>query len=298
VIALGAWLKARAYIPEAGWGVINRLGYQVLFPAYLVVTIARADFSGGDAGVLVLSGSLGFLAMGGLLLLSLPWTGKDGPAYTSVFQGSVRWNGFAILAAVESIYGAPVSGLLAAMFGPCVLLVNLMCVLVMLKWGRPAEAFGQGINGLLAALVSNPLIIACALGLAINLAGFGLWPPLAGTLDLIGRGALGLALLTVGAGISLTELGARPGLLAFSTTMKLLVAPVVFWGIGLALGLEGAALTAMVAAGAAPGAASAYTLAREMGGDASLIAGHISLSTLLAGISIPLALALLAPGVG
>ena len=43
----------------------------------------------------------GFLAMMAMVLMLRPLFGADGPAFTSVFQGSVRWNGFVLLAAAN-----------------------------------------------------------------------------------------------------------------------------------------------------------------------------------------------------
>ena len=47
------------------------------------------------------------------------------------------------------------------------------------------------------------------------------------------------------------------------------------------------ALVALMAIGAAPCAASAYVLAREMGGDAELMAGHVTATTILAFAALP-----------
>jgi len=47
------------------------------------------------------------------------------------------------------------------------------------------------------------------------------------------------------------------------------------------------ALAVLVAVGATPGAAASYVLASEMGGDARLMAGHVTATTLLAFIAMP-----------
>jgi predicted permease len=46
--------------------------------------------------------------------------------------------------------------------------------------------------------------------------------------------------------------------------------------------------------GAAPGAAASYLLARQMGGDAPLMAGVVALTTVVSALSIPILLALFA----
>jgi predicted permease len=80
---------------------------------------------------------------------------------------------------------------------------------------------------------------------------------------------------------------ARPGLLALASALKLVVAPIVFILWGKAIGLDGVALVALAAVGTSPGAAASYVLAREMGGDARLTAGHVTVTTVLAAFAIP-----------
>ncbi|MBL4615141.1 MAG: AEC family transporter, partial [Magnetovibrio sp.] len=72
-----------------------------------------------------------------------------------------------------------------------------------------------------------------------------------------------------------------------ASTLKLLALPAVAWGLAVVLGLEGQAFQVMLLYAILPMSASAYVLAREMGGDAPLAAGIITASTLAAMISMP-----------
>jgi hypothetical protein len=148
--------------------------------------------------------------------------------------------------------------------------------------------------GTLTALLGNPMILACGLGLIWNFSSLPIPTAASQTLDLLGRGALGLALLTAGAGIELDRVRTGGKLLALATGLKLLIAPLAFWLVGYSLGIRGDGLLVLVAMGCAPGAANAYTLARQMGGDAALTAAHVTATTLLAALTLPLALALAA----
>ena len=63
-------------------------------------------------------------------------------------------------------------------------------------------------------------------------------------------------------------------------------------GLAWALGLSGLLVQVAVLLAALPTATSAYILARQLGGDAPLMAGIISGQTLLAMVTIPLMLSL------
>jgi malonate transporter and related proteins len=284
VIAAGWIARASKMVPEDAWVGINRLSYFVLFPAFLFSIIARTDFSASEAGAVVGAGLAGFVTMGVIALLCLPLTRGDGPAFTSVFQASIRWNGFVVLAAAEGVLGREGAGLVALVFGPAVPIINVLCVIVLSVWGAGTKVDAAGV---VRRIVTNPLILACIAGLIANLSGLPRLGPVEAALEIIGRGALAAGLMSVGAGLDLSAVRARPGLLALASALKLVVAPIVFILWGKAIGLDGVALVALAAVGTSPGAAASYVLAREMGGDARLTAGHVTVTTVLAAFAIP-----------
>lgn len=291
VIALGWLLRRSGLVAAPLWAGINRLSYQALMPAFLFVTISRADYDAVPAGSFMLAAAGGFIVMGALML-ALRILPMPGPVYTSLFQGGVRWNGFVLLALAPAAFGEEGAALAALAFAPTVPLVNVMCVAVMTIWG--ASDHQPNLTRVGIRLVTNPIILGCLAGLAANLAGVFQSGPVAETLDLAGRASLPLILLTIGAGLNFTALRARPGIISLSVMAKLIVAPAIFLALGLLFGVEGVALAVLVGIGATPGAAAAYVLAREMGGDAEMMAGHVTATTLLAAITMPIWIAIAA----
>ena len=87
---------------------------------------------------------------------------------------------------------------------------------------------------------------------------------------------------------------ARPALMVSAVVLKLAIAPIVFITLGRLAGLDGLHLACLAMIGAAPAPPGAYTLTREMGGDARLMAGLITATTLLSAVMLPLALELAA----
>ena len=68
--------------------------------------------------------------------------------------------------------------------------------------------------------------------------------------------------------------------LAIAVALKLVIAPAVFIAIGHAFGVPTEIIVVLAAIGAAPGAASSYVLAKELGGNAELTAGHVTVTSL------------------
>jgi hypothetical protein len=292
LILIGWGARARGLVSMEAFGAVNRFGYIVLYPAFLFSTVVGAQVDGAQAGPFLLAVLLGFLAMAVIALALRPLFGANGPAFTSLFQGVTRWNGFALLAAAEPLFGPEGKGLLALAFGPIVLMVNVLCVAVLARWGQTRATSWRAV---LDQIIANPLIIGCGLGLACRGLGVSDLGPLSDTLALLGGAAMPIALLCVGAGLDLKAARSGGATLLAACTLKLIAAPLVLYGIALAVGVSplGAAIIAGI--GSTPTAAASYTLAREMGGDARLMAAIVSATTLVSFLTMPLVLTLTAP---
>lgn len=289
LIGLGWLARARRIAEPEAFGAVNRFGYFVLYPAFLFTIITEADFTGGEAAPFVLAVLTGFAVLIALALaLRLVFRG-DGPAFTSVFQGALRWNGFPLLAAAPALYGAEGTQLIGLVFGPLVFMVNVVCVTVLARWGAANAASWRAV---LDQIVANPLILGCAAGLLAQAVGATDLGPLSDALSLLGLAAMPVALITVGAGLDFKALRAGGAKVATSTAYKLLLAPAILWAAAAAFGVSPLATAVAVGIGATPAAAAGYTLAREMGGDVRLIAAIITATTLFSFITMPLAIGL------
>jgi predicted permease len=290
LIVIGWGVRAANIVTAEAFGQVNRFGYFVLYPAFLFTLSSTADLSGGEAGPFVLGVLAGFAVMIVMMLATRPFFGADeGPAFTSVFQGSVRWNGFVLLAAAPALYGPNGPHLIGVAFGPLVLIVNLTCVIVLARWGKNGA---NGVRAIIDQVVGNPLILSCAAGLLAQLLHVRATGPLATTLNLLAAAAMPIAIVCVGSGLDFRAVRAARVKVGAASFFKLLVAPAVMWGAATLCGAS--PLTAAVAAGvgSTPTAAAGYTLSREMGGDSQLMAAIITATTLLSFITMPIAIAL------
>ncbi|MBI1251026.1 MAG: AEC family transporter [Alphaproteobacteria bacterium] len=292
VLILVGW-GARAFRLASAeqFGAVNRLGYFIFYPAFLFTTITGSPLDLLRSGAF-LGGVVGGFAAVMALSLTLRAVITDGPAFTSVFQGAVRWNGFALLAAANDLYGPHGRDWVALAFGPLVLTINLVCVAVMARWG---EGRGGSWRAIIDQIAANPLILACAAGLSAKLIGWTAPAMAMDALRLLAAAAMPIALICVGAGLNLSAMRASRALVAAGTGLRLLAAPALAYATTTLLGAP--PLQAAIAAGIAstPTAAAAYVLAREMGGDADLMAAIITATTLFSFITMPIVIALAAP---
>ena len=144
-----------------------------------------------------------------------------------------------------------------------------------------------GVLSLLRDVAKNPLLMACVLGSLFNVLGIGVPPIIGPFLEVLGRAALPIGLLAVGAGLDLSAARRAGFPVGVSSVGKLVLSPAIAAGLCLMLGLPDIELAAVVLYAALPCSASAYVLARLMGGDAQMMASIITVHTLLAIITMP-----------
>jgi len=295
LIVLGFVLKRSLLRLDTQWHGLERLTYYVLFPVLLVQTLVKADLAtvpvAGVGGALFISALLMSLLCLGLRPL-LARCAIDGPAFTSIFQGATRWQTFVALAVSGNLYGDVGLALASVAMVAIIPLVNVFSVAVLAHYAAPEK---QTLRAIVMTVVRNPLIWACAIGLALNALHLPLpriWHEVA---DALGRSSLAIGLLVTGAGLHLAGIF-RPSLAAsVAVFLKLVLMPILALALALWFGLSGSNLAIVAACSAVPASSSAYVLARQMGGDAPLLAQIITLQTILAAITMPIAIALVAP---
>ncbi|NBJ10152.1 AEC family transporter [Microvirga arsenatis] len=294
IIATGWLCRSTGFVSEQQWSGLERVTYVIFFPALIIDTLSRADLT--TVPVLGVGGALvgAILTMAVLVLALRPLLerrcGIDGPSFTSIFQGATRWNTFVGLAVAGSLFGQRGIALIAVAIAAMVPLLNLLAFYVFIRFaGQPR----QSPWAILRSFVTNPFIWSCAVGLALNLLAPPLPKPLAAYIDVIGRAALAAGLLIVGAGLDIRRL-ASPGLPhALSAALKLVLLPLTAWAYAGSVGVSGSDMTVTVIAASVPSASASYVLARQMGGNAGLMAEILTLQTLLALVSMPLLISLL-----
>lgn len=141
-------------------------------------------------------------------------------------------------------------------------------------------------------MIKNPLIISSVIGLSLGAVGLSLPPVIGPVLDILAKAALPLGLVAVGAGLNFGTVAARGAAIATSAVLKLIAAPLLALAAVRTLGLDWLAAAIAVLYMALPPAPTSYILARRLGGDTELMAAIITVHTLLAAITVPLALAL------
>ncbi len=290
LILLGWLFKRSTLLQPQAWSSIERLTYFVLFPCLLATTLAQSPFGQMAIGHVAAALALAIGTVSIALLLLQRFLFADGPRFTSVYQGSVRMNTYIGLSIAAALYGK--LGLSAAALAMAIIvpIVNITCVLVLAWYGSAAR---RSLMGILGAWLKNPLIIGSFVGIALNITGWGM-PPIVGSMaEILGKAALPMGLLAVGAALNLQAVQAAQGLVLVTSMIKLIALPLITYGMLQVFDATGIEASIAVLFSALPTATSSYILASQYGGDAGLMASLISVQTLLSMLTLPAVIAYL-----
>jgi malonate transporter len=284
LILLGMGLQRLGFLAEGFWPQAERLSYYVLVPCLFFHSLATARLDALPARELVTTLILSILAVAALLVALRPALKVDGPTFTSIFQGGIRFNNYVGVTLAAGLFGTQGLALAALCSAAIVPTVNILCVLVFARHGA-ARLSGRGIA---RQLVTNPLVLGSFAGIGFQLLGLSLPAGIEPALRALGAASLPLGLLCVGAALEFGSVRGWIAPVATSSAIKFLAMPVVTVGVASLMGLTGPALVTALLFQALPTASSAYIMARQLGGDAPLMAGITAMQTLFALVALPL----------
>ena len=283
LIALGAALQRGGFFRPGVVPGLNRLCYWVALPALIVASLARGGAGAGSGWAGLGGRELCVMAGATLAVAGLGWLGSGamrlrweerGTFTQAFFRGNLAFVGLPILLKAPGVDAAALMLLLA----PMMVLYNILAVAALV-----ASRHGLGwatVRPLAGEWLRNPIIWASALGGLAYARGWVL-PGAAGeTITLLGKMAVPLALVTIGAVLASLPTGAWRGAAWMAVAGKVVVSPLLGWGLAAVLGITGADRLVLLVALACPTAVASYTMAGEMGGDEALAAQAVVLSTL------------------
>ena len=281
LIVAGYWSHQKQWLAADFWAGAEKLNYYVLFPSLLFLSLSSASIAWEQVSKVVWTMLL-VLAM--VVLVLFVWQGLRGivPARFGVFvQSNIRFNTYIGMAIVSTLAQGVGSSVLAVVLAICIPLVNVVSVVSLL----PKE--NMNVLAILRSLLKNPLITSCLVGMVVNVLDWHLWAGWVQLLKLLSNSSLTLGLLCVGAALQFQTIRDNWQAVLVNSGSKLVFIPLLAWGGCRLMGLDGLSTQVLVLFFALPTASAAYILTKVLRGDAPLMAGVISLQTLLSVLSLP-----------
>ena len=293
VIVVGYLLGRSGVLGPGAVQVLSRLAFFVASPALLFVTLAHADVRAVFSEPLVVtavSSSLACLLYVPVGLLRRRPAGET--AVGSMASGYVNAGNLGIPIATYALGDA--AEVAPVMLFQLTVLAPIFSTALDLMAAR-AEGHRPPLLRTLTAPARNPIALASAAGLLVSATGVAPPAALLAPVELIGALAVPAMLLAFGLslrGAPLPGAGENGPSLVAVLLLKNLVQPVIALGLGLALGLSGHALLAVVVCAALPTAQNVFGYAVRfgqgvtLGRDAGLATTLLSVPVLVAVVAL------------
>ena len=278
---LGVLLKRISLLNDNFIDVASKLVFQVTLPALLFLSNVRSEHDFASSMPLIIFGissNIIFFVLISLLTKKLFKHSNDSGV---IIQGSFRANtAIVALAYVANAYGDTGIALAAVYVAPMTILYNILAVIALSNKGDNANKSLIKVIGIMVKTITkNPLVISILLGLFFYFVSIPVPEMIINTGQYFANMTLPLALLCSGGSLDLKSLRGDKGITWFTSFNKLILAPFLISGAAIVFGFRGIEVGIIFFMSAAPTAAASYVMARAMGGNATLAANIIALTT-------------------
>jgi hypothetical protein len=263
---------------------ISKLTFYILSSALVFDSLYRTTLSLQSTRDLL----VGFALTSSLIYLLVWLIGKIGKLLPFLQKGLIATaifsnNGNIGLPVANFAFGAP--GLERAV------IYMIGSSILMFCFG-PAILTGKGINYSIRLILKLPLFWSIVAALSLRLLPFNFPFKIDLAIQQLGQAAIPVALILLGIQLSNTQFELRLKEV-LAAILRLLIAPIIAYFVGLNLHLESSNLQILVLQSAMPTAVNSLVLVTEFGGDANFVARSIVTSTVMSFVTLPLVLWLL-----
>jgi predicted permease len=288
-VILTGWIVGyTGYLSRALSDALIHFAYNIAMPALLIVTIAQEPghslinwrflvaFGGGSL--------LCFIVVFGIM--SIRGSGSLAGRTMHGMAASMTNTGFVALPVLQAIYGqhAVLPAAIATVF---VAVVMFPLAVVLLEVGQ-RDVPGSGTPAMVTMkhIVLNPMVISTLVGMFLSILGIRMPGPVTAYLGIFADALTPCALFAIGLGLSIDGLRANIGRASLLSAVKLVIMPLIVYGLSILLGLDPLYIIAAVICAAVPTAKTVYILAGEYHCEEMMVASTVSLTTLVSVFSL------------
>ncbi|MGB8535506.1 MAG: AEC family transporter [Acidobacteriaceae bacterium] len=288
VILTGMIVGYTGYLSRALSDALIHFAYNIAMPALLIVTIAQEParllinwrflvaFGGGSL--------LCFIVVFGIMSLRVSRSLSSRTMHG--MAASMTNTGFVALPVLQAIYG-PRAVLPAAIATVFVAVVMFPVAVILLELGqRDAHDSRPAPMITVKHIVLNPMVISTLIGMLWSILGLRMPGPVRAYLAILADALTPCALFAIGLGLSIDGLRANIGRASLLSAVKLVIMPMMVYGLSVSLGLDPLYTIAAVICGAVPTAKTVYILAGEYHCEEMMVASTVSMTTLASVISL------------
>jgi malonate transporter and related proteins len=288
VIVTGWIVGYTGYLSRTLSDALIHFAYNIAMPALLIVTIAQEPgHSLINWRFLVAFGGGSLLCF--ILVLGITSIHVSRSLASRTMHGmaaSMTNTGFVALPILRAIYGqrAVLPAAIATVFVAVVMFPTTVILLELDQ--RDARGSRTAPMATVKHIVLNPMVISTLIGMLWSVLDLRMPGPVVTYLGIFADALTPCALFAIGLGLSIDGLRANIGRSSLLSAVKLVVMPLIVYGLSMSLGLDPLYTIAAVICAAVPTAKTVYILAGEYHCEEMMVASTVSMTTLASIISL------------
>ena len=277
-MGVGSLVRTVGVVKREDMGPLNKLIFKVLMPCLLFKNIYHIDFSSNSYPK-----ELAFIIAAMLVVFVFAVVVprrliKDPKQAASVGQAVFRCNYVLFgVAVTESIYGAGNAGL-TALIGSLVVPGTSALSVVLLEMARNQKA---SVKQLARSVLSNPLVISAILALSIRFLNIRVPEVIISVVESLAGTATAISFISLGVSLNISELRQNRYPMLVGVSLRMLLLPLLFLPVVIALGFRRESLCALMIFFSSPTAISSYPMAAAMDADGPLAGQLVCITTLV-----------------
>ena len=299
IIILGYCLRKLWVTSDILWSSLATLSAFLFFPVQLFNLVANASLAYSKYSRMLLSVLIGTSIICVILILLQKKTKIDLKQYSSILQGSLRYNSYVFIGVVSSMLGDEGLQLIALISVFMITFINVFIVIwhgVYFNQSKsPTSNFLSLSWTFIKSVILNPMNLGIILGLIFNIQKIIIPVWIQNLLVAIANCAIGIGSLSIGATLSLKIKSTQLKYISLTAFIKLLLFPVIMFIILNIFRVNGMAANIAMIYSCTPISNGATAFVKQLGGDAELMSSATTVVLLLSAISMPILINLCRP---
>lgn len=292
LLVLGFLLRKIGMTSAAFLKSSDKLVYYIFFPIMLFYKIGSAPQGGADQWLFVLSSLIALISMFMISALVIKFRPVPDFQAGSFSQSCYRFNTYIGVAVILNSLGEAGIAYFGVMIAIVIPLINGFAVSTLIWHSGEGGSLRGRARILLRALIANPLIIGCFLGI-IYARISGLFPVfISNSLQLMSMVTLPLALISIGGSLSFKGMKMHVRLSLLAASLKLFLLPLIGYLVYHLFQIGGIPFKTGMIFLCLPASTAIYVLSSQMNSDTELASSAIVVSTVLSFLSLSVALLL------
>lgn len=285
LMLLGLFLKKIGWLDDGFVSKMNTFVFKVPLPVLLFSDLATVDFSQVWNMKFVLF-CFGATVVSILIVAGISCLWKDKSIRGEFIQSSYRSSAALLgIAFIQNIYGT--AGMAPLMIIGSVPLYNVMAVLVLSLFRPGQEGLDRKVlKRTLRGIITNPIILGIAVGLAWSALKLPMPYILERTVDNVAATATPLGLMAMGASFDIRKAFAKAKPAVTAAFIKLIGFAAIFLPVAVHMGFRQEELVAILVMLGSATTVSSFVMARNMGHDGVLSSSVVMLTTLFSAFTL------------